>query len=229
MELKLWLPILMVFGMAESLGTSKDWSIKVPSKIPVLQGSCVVIPCTYVYPRIDSMSKTWKGYWKRRGTVVASNFPNLKLTREFKHRSRIRGTLQSGNCTWQLNRVRTTDTGPFHFKIEIPQHKSHSFSKNKVTLNVFRVPEPPIMSVAIQRKVTATCKVTHVCPSSPPKFSWSHYGKIKTKSKKLNKWLWSTTSTLTFIPHKHDYNKPLNCSVLFKGNKTTKGSVLLIK
>ncbi|XP_027869363.1 myeloid cell surface antigen CD33-like [Xiphophorus couchianus] len=229
MDLKLWLSILMVCGMAESLGSGKDWLIDVPSRVSVLQNSCVVIPCSYVYPKVRKMLKTWRGYWKRRGTVVASNFPNAKLTDEFHHRSRIRGTLQSGNCTWQLNRVRETDTGPFYFKIEIPQHKTFTFSQNTVTLDVFRVPDPPTMSVAVQDEVTATCKVTHVCPSSPPKFSWSHSGTRKTKSKKENKWLWSTTSTLTFTPQEADFNMPLNCTVLFKGNKSTKGSVLLIK
>ncbi|PWA33648.1 hypothetical protein CCH79_00007569, partial [Gambusia affinis] len=223
-----WL-LCFIAGMAESLGPSKEWKINVPSKISVLQNSCVVIPCSFVYPKTRKILPTWKGYWKRGGTVVASNFPNLKPTHEFNHRSRITGTLQSGNCTWQLNRVRETDTGPFYFKIEIPEHKSFTFSKNTVTLNVFRVPEPPIMSVAVQDQVTATCKVTHVCPASPPKFVWSHTGKLKTKSKKQNKGLWSTTSTLTFTPQETDFNKPINCTVLFKVNKSTKGSVLLIK
>uniref|UniRef100_A0A087XMT3 Immunoglobulin domain-containing protein n=1 Tax=Poecilia formosa TaxID=48698 RepID=A0A087XMT3_POEFO len=227
MDLKLWLSILMVCGMAESIGSGKNWRISVPSKISVLQGSCVVIPCKYFYPKTRKIFKTWWGYWKRGNTVVASNVHNLKLTREFHHRTRITGTLQSGNCTWQLNRVRKTDTGPFYFKIEIPQHQSFTFSKSTVTLNVFRVPEPPIMSVAVLKKVTATCKVTHACPSSPPKIFWSHGGILKTKSKKMNKWLWSTKSTLTFTPQEADFNKPLECTVRFHGKKTAHGSVLL--
>ncbi|XP_008430604.1 sialic acid-binding Ig-like lectin 14 [Poecilia reticulata] len=229
MDLKLWFSILMVCGMAESIGSDKDWHISVPSKIPVLQGSCVVIPCEYVYPKTSKIFKTWLGYWKRGNTVVASNFHNFKLTREFHHRTRIKGALESGNCTWQLNHVRKTDTGPFYFKIEIPQYKSFTFSNNKVTLDIYRVPEPPIMSVAVLNKVTATCKVAHVCPSSPPKLFWSHSGMIKTKSKKENKWLWTTKSTITFTPQEADFNKPLNCTVRFHGRKTTKGSVLLTK
>ncbi|XP_054903880.1 sialic acid-binding Ig-like lectin 16 [Poeciliopsis prolifica] len=230
MELKLWLPILIVFGMAESLGTSKDWSIKVPSKIPVLQGSCVDIPCRYKYPKTKKILNRWRGFWKRGNTLVASSFPSLKLTDEFHKRTRMSGYLQSGNCSWQLFGVRTTDTGPFHFRIELPQHKSNSFLKNMVTLNVFRVPAPPVMTVAVQDKVTATCTVTHVCPSSPPKFSWNHYGKRETKSKKpANKWLWKTTSTLTFTPEESDFNKPIICTVTFFGRKTTKGSVIPVK
>ncbi|XP_023187275.1 myeloid cell surface antigen CD33-like [Xiphophorus maculatus] len=229
MDLKLWLSILMVCAMAESHILHKDWLIDVPSRIPVLQSSCVVIPCVYLYPETKKILNRWRGFWKRGDTIVASNFLNLRLGNEFHMRSRITGTLQSGNCTWQLYGVRETDTGPFYFRIEIPQHKSFTFSKNKVTLNVFRVPKPPTMSVAVQDQVTATCKVTHVCPSSPPKFSWSHSGIRKTRSKKENKWLWSTTSTLTFTPQEADFNMPLKCTVTFPGKKTTVGSVLLIK
>ncbi|XP_008430605.1 myelin-associated glycoprotein-like isoform X1 [Poecilia reticulata] len=229
MYLKLWLSILMVCGMAESIGSGKDWHISVPSKIPVLQGSCVVIPCKYVYPKKAKTLMTWRGYWKRGNTVVATNFPNVKLTDEFNHRSRIKGFLESGNCTWQLNHVRKTDTGPFYFKIEIPQYKSFTFSNNKVTLDIYRVPEPPIMSVAVLNELTATCKVTHACPSSPPKLFWSHTGMIETKSKKKNELLWTTMSTITFTPQEADFNKPLNCTVRFHGRKTTHSSVLLIK
>ncbi|XP_023187272.1 myeloid cell surface antigen CD33-like isoform X1 [Xiphophorus maculatus] len=224
-----FLLLCFIAAMAESHILHKDWLIDVPSRIPVLQSSCVVIPCVYLYPKSRKILNRWRGFWKRGDTIVASNFLNLRLGNEFHHRSRITGTLQSGNCTWQLYGVRETDTGPFYFRIEIPQHKSFTFSKNKVTLDVFRVPKPPTMSVAVQDQVTATCKVTHVCPSSPPKFSWSHSGIRKTRSKKENKWLWSTTSTLTFTPQEADFNMPLNCTVTFPGKKTTVGSVLLIK
>ncbi|XP_043973440.1 sialic acid-binding Ig-like lectin 14 [Gambusia affinis] len=227
MDLKLWLSILMVCGMAESLIWGKDWLINVPSRIPVLHSSCVVVPCVYMYPKTNKVLNRWRGFWKRGDTIVASNFLNLRLTDEFHKRSRITGTLQTGNCTWQLYGIRETDTGPFYLRIEIPQHKSYSFVQNKVTLNIFRVPKPPVMSIEISNTVTATCKVTHVCPVSPPTFSWSHNGRRKTQSKKLNYWLWSTTSTLTFTPQETDYNMPLNCTVRFPGGKTTEGSVVL--
>ncbi|XP_014835041.1 sialic acid-binding Ig-like lectin 14 [Poecilia latipinna] len=229
MDLKLWLSILMVCEMAESIGSGKSWLISVPSKIPVLESSCVVIPCEYDYPTKGNLWKKWRGYWTRGDETVASNNPKFKLKQEFKGRSRITGTIESNDCTWQLDDVRETDTGPFHLTIEIPRHSKFIFSKDPVTLDVFRVPEPPVMTVSVNNHASATCTVTHACPSSPPKFSWSHPGKTKTSSKKLKEGLWSTKSTLTFTPEEADFNKPLKCTVNFNDKKTTEGSVLLVK
>uniref|UniRef100_A0A3B5LBU1 Ig-like domain-containing protein n=1 Tax=Xiphophorus couchianus TaxID=32473 RepID=A0A3B5LBU1_9TELE len=215
-------PWVMLWDLSRISGSGKDWLIDVPSRVSVLQNSCVVIPCSYVYPKVRKMLKTWRGYWKRRGTVVASNFPNAKLTDEFHHRSRIRGTLQSGNCTWQLNRVRETDTGPFYFKIEIPQHKTFTFSQNTVTLDVFREYIRGLFtnSKPFTLRLTATCKVTHVCPSSPPKFSWSHSGTRKTNLQK-------TVSTLTFTASAKDNGKSLTCYATFPGGQTQEKSMTI--
>ncbi|XP_016530563.1 sialic acid-binding Ig-like lectin 14 isoform X1 [Poecilia formosa] len=229
MDLKLWLSILMVCGMAESQILGKDWLINVPSSISILEGSCVVIPCVYSCPKKRKTFNRFRAFWYRGHTIVASNFPELRLTREFHHRTRMAGSIESGNCTWQLYFVRKTDTGPFYFRIEIPQHKSFTFSNNKVTLDVFQVPEPPVMTIEVRNKVTATCKVTHACPTSPPHISWSRAGTWTTMSKQENKWLWSTTSTMTFTPRVADFNKRLECTVTFHGRKTTKGSVLVFK
>ncbi|XP_017164861.1 sialic acid-binding Ig-like lectin 14 isoform X3 [Poecilia reticulata] len=228
MDLKLWFSILMVCGMAESLILAKDWHINVPSRIPVLQNSCVVIPCVYSYPKTKKILNRFRAFWYKRHTLVASNFEDLTLRPEYLHRTRMGGSIQSGNCTWELYGVRKTDTGPFYFKIEIPQHKSFTFSNNKVTLDIYRVPKPPVMTLEVSNKVTATCKVTHVCPSSPPYISWSRAGTWSTISKQENTWLWSTTSTMTFTPREADFNKRLECTVRFQGRKTAKGSVLVL-
>uniref|UniRef100_A0A096LRH6 Ig-like domain-containing protein n=1 Tax=Poecilia formosa TaxID=48698 RepID=A0A096LRH6_POEFO len=234
MDLKLWLSILMVCEMAESIGSGKSWLISVPSKIPVLESSCVVIPCEYDYPTKGNLWKKWRGYWTRGDETVASNNPKFKLKQEFKGRSRITGTIESNDCTWQLDDVRETDTGPFHLTIEIPRHSKFIFSKDPVTLDVFReyirdLFNNPKPFTLINNHASATCTVTHACPSSPPKFSWSHPGKTKTSSKKLKEGLWSTKSTLTFTPEEADFNKPLKCTVNFNDKKTAEGSVLLVK
>ncbi|MEQ2248044.1 hypothetical protein ILYODFUR_015257 [Ilyodon furcidens] len=151
----------------------------------------------------------------------------------------------------QLSSNRTTDVGPFYFKIEIPQHKSFTFSQNTMTIDVLReyirdcfnnckpfknmfiyqgffvkqltyigTPEPPTMSVEVLGKVVASCTVFHSCPTSPPRFYWSHSGIKKTRSKRLNKWMWTTVSILTFVLLSSDFDQPLNCTVMYRGKKT---------
>uniref|UniRef100_A0A3P9N817 Ig-like domain-containing protein n=1 Tax=Poecilia reticulata TaxID=8081 RepID=A0A3P9N817_POERE len=215
--------LCFIAEMAESIGSGENWLISVPSRISVLESSCVVIPCEYDYPMKGNLWKKWRGYWTRNDETVASNDPKFKLTQEFNGRSRITGTIESNICTWQLDDVRETDTGP---KTCLNNCLTSHFVK---IVDCTGVPEPPVMTVSVSNHVSATCKVIHACPSSPPKFSWSHPGMTKTSSKNLKKGLWSTMSTLTFTPEEADFNKPLNCKVNFNDKKTTEGSMLLVK
>lgn len=88
-------------------------------------------------------------------------------------------------------------------------------------------PQPPVLSVVMNKKVTASCSVSHSCPVIPPRFSWSHPGNILRRSKKLNTWKWETVSTLTFSPQFYDFNKPLNCTVHYRGGKKVTSSTII--
>lgn len=89
------------------------------------------------------------------------------------------------------------------------------------------VPQPPSLSVIANGKVTASCSVFHSCPSYPPQFSWSRSGFITRRSKKLNEWKWETVSTLTFVALASDCNRPLNCTVQYRGGKQATSSTIL--
>ncbi|XP_012712028.2 myeloid cell surface antigen CD33 [Fundulus heteroclitus] len=229
MELKLWLSFLMVCGIPEVQSASNQWLIKVPSNIPALQGSCVVIPCVYTYPKTKKILNRWVGFWKRGEMIVSTNLPKIKLTQEFRKRTKLMGNLRSGNCTMRISSVRTTDVGPFYLRIEIPQHKSFTFSTNTVTIDVSKTPEPPTMSLDVLDKVKATCTVSHTCPTSPPRFYWSRSGKQKMRSKRLNDFMWTTESTLMFVPLPSDFNQPLNCTVVYSGKKSAQSSMILFR
>uniref|UniRef100_A0A3Q2PYN5 CD80-like immunoglobulin C2-set domain-containing protein n=1 Tax=Fundulus heteroclitus TaxID=8078 RepID=A0A3Q2PYN5_FUNHE len=215
---------------------SNQWLIKVPSNIPALQGSCVVIPCVYTYPKTKKILNRWVGFWKRGEMIVSTNLPKIKLTQEFRKRTKLMGNLRSGNCTMRISSVRTTDVGPFYLRIEIPQHKMHTERNFVFTHNVSLIkchstetPEPPTMSLDVLDKVKATCTVSHTCPTSPPRFYWSRSGKQKMRSKRLNDFLWTTESTLMFVPLPSDFNQPLNCTVVYSGKKSAQSSMILFR
>ncbi|CAI5662717.1 myelin-associated glycoprotein [Oreochromis niloticus] len=230
MKLKLCLSFLMFFVIHDVQSAKSQWMALVPSTIPAVQGSCVVIPCTYNYPRPSSKKiiNSWLGFWKKGNKVLATSIQKWKLPVEYKKRTQFLAKLRTRNCTMLLDSVRSTDVGPFYFRIEMPQYKSFSYTQNSVSIDVIRNPPPPTLSVEVNDQVYATCSVFHSCPSIPPQFSWSHTGVIKSQSKKVNAWNWQTVSTLTFPPLATDFNKPLNCTVRHRGGKEAQSSIILL-
>ncbi|CAK6960437.1 sialic acid-binding Ig-like lectin 14 [Scomber scombrus] len=229
MELKLWLSFLLLHVIHDVQSSPGLWTADIPKTIPALQGSCVVIPCTYNYPKPASkILNRWRGFWRKGNKIISTNLPKWKLNSEYKKRTQFLGNVQRRNCTMLLDGIRKTDAGPFYFRIEMPQYKSFSYTKHTVSIEVVRDPPPPSLSVKVDDdKVTASCSVSHSCPSIPPVFSWSRSGIVTRRSKRLNKWKWEAVSTLTFQTRLSDFNKHLNCTVLFRGGKQTKNSTIL--
>ncbi|XP_070690777.1 myelin-associated glycoprotein-like [Pempheris klunzingeri] len=229
MDLKLWLSFLLLHVIHDVQSSNAQWTANVPKSIPAVHGSCVVIPCMHTYPKPVSKGtlNRWRGFWKKGKQIISTNLRKLKVSKEYKKRTLFLGDLQRRNCTFLLDGVRKADVGPFYFRIEMPQYKSFSYTNNAVSIDVIRNPQPPSLSVKVNGKVTASCSVSHSCPSFPPQISWSRSGVTTRRSKRLNEWKWETVSTLTFNPLASDCNKPLNCTVQYRGGKQVKSSTIL--
>uniref|UniRef100_A0A8C2Z9Q9 Ig-like domain-containing protein n=1 Tax=Cyclopterus lumpus TaxID=8103 RepID=A0A8C2Z9Q9_CYCLU len=187
-----------VCALLEPLSSSSgQWLANVPARIPVVQGSCVVIPCSFNYPRPTSKQilNRWKGFWKDGKKFVSTTIPKWKLAEEYRRRTTFLGDLAARNCSMLLDGVRNTDVGPFYFRIEMPHYTSNT------------------------QRLTAYCSVTHPCPTNAPEFSWSQSGTASRRSKKLNTWQWKTISTLTFRLRPTTSNQTLNCTVRYRGGK----------
>ncbi|XP_059194495.1 myelin-associated glycoprotein-like [Centropristis striata] len=229
MQLKLWFSFLLFHGIHGVHSSRGQWTANVPAKIQVLQGSCVVIPCTFTYrkPLSKAVINRRIGFWKNGRKVVSTTVPKWKLPVEYKKRTQFLGKLQAHNCTMLLDSVRKTDVGPFYFRIEMPQYKSYSYTKKAVSIDVISSPQPPSLTVEVNDQIKASCAVSHACPTIPPEISWNHAGAVKLRSKRLNTWKWETVSTLTFDPRPSDFNKPLNCTVRYRGGKQAMNSTVL--
>uniref|UniRef100_A0A665SZE6 Immunoglobulin domain-containing protein n=1 Tax=Echeneis naucrates TaxID=173247 RepID=A0A665SZE6_ECHNA len=238
--------LLGLIGLLSIVGSSKgqDWNIFIPRQINATLGSTVIVKCHFTYP-VKYLENDVQVYWKTegakidttdkdknpfvyhpnetymleeyRGRIVSTNLPKWKMTDEYKKRTQLLGDLKTRNCSMLLDAVRMTDVGPFYFRIEMPQYRSFSYTKKTVTLNVTSHPQSPSLSVRLTDKVTASCSVSHSCPSFPPKFTWSRSGVITHRSKRLNDWKWETVSALTFKPLPADFRMPLNCTVQYRG------------
>lgn len=76
----------------------------VPSTIPAVQGSCVVIPCTYNYPRpcFKKIINSWLGFWKKGNKVVATSIQKWKLLWSTKNKLNFWENWKHGiaRCYW---------------------------------------------------------------------------------------------------------------------------------
>uniref|UniRef100_A0A3Q3F3Z9 Ig-like domain-containing protein n=1 Tax=Labrus bergylta TaxID=56723 RepID=A0A3Q3F3Z9_9LABR len=207
-----------------------NWTVSVQDVIEAVRGSSVTINCTFSCPPVkcDASKENlnrWIGFWKKKATIISTNLPKWKLPTKYRKRTLFLGNLQTHNCTMMLDGVRRTDTGPFYFRIELPQYgRSYSYTKNDVTIDVMSNPPVPSLSVQVRDKITASCSVSHSCPSYPPQFIWSHPGIVTLRSKKLNMWEWETVSTVTLKPLPIDFNKNLTCTVKYRGGKQARNS-----
>uniref|UniRef100_A0A672K661 Si:dkey-238d18.5 n=1 Tax=Sinocyclocheilus grahami TaxID=75366 RepID=A0A672K661_SINGR len=201
-----------------------------------LSGSCVLIPCTFSYPANEKTYTEFTGIWYKgneKSTVYHTD--TSKIIDSFKGRTLI-GDLRKNDCSLKISSLSSSDAGPFMFRIEIKDLNKYTYKKKEeiVSITVKETPENPTVSVEEEvtsgKPVTATCAVSHSCPSDLPRVSWSHDGSHSSPSQPQNHGQWKLTSySLTFTPSREDHNKRLSCSAEFKGKTVTGYKTLKVK
>ncbi|KAM3873389.1 myelin-associated glycoprotein-like [Diretmus argenteus] len=208
-----------------------SWTAVVPSSVTGLLGSCVVIPCSYNYPEPKHKATDFTGIWTENTNHIIYHPDGSKVMQQYQSRTELLGDLKKKFCSVEINPLRATDTGPFHFRIEIEGYDKFSYSENTVSITVINSPEPFSIElkeeVKVGENVSASCSASHSCPSHPPVFTWSHSGKLHTQSKELDNGQWKTTSSLTFHPTVTDHNKLIECTGTYKGGQKKKSSKVL--
>ncbi|XP_067458013.1 myelin-associated glycoprotein-like isoform X1 [Thunnus thynnus] len=208
-----------------------SWTLQVPSPIKGLPGSCVVIPCSYNYPDPRKTVTQFTGIWQEDTNKFIYHPVASEITQQYQGRTELVGDVRQKNCSLKIDPLQQSDRGPFHFRIEIGNYESFSYLQNKVSITMITEPNPINFSVKEEVeegvKVSASCSVSHSCPASPPVFTWSHSGQEHFQPQQLENGQWEATSTLTFQPTRTDNNKPLQCTVTYKGGQHQKTSKVL--
>uniref|UniRef100_A0A3B3RR53 Myelin-associated glycoprotein-like n=1 Tax=Paramormyrops kingsleyae TaxID=1676925 RepID=A0A3B3RR53_9TELE len=166
-------------------GLCSTWSVQMPQSIQALNGSCVLIPCTFQIPSAKNQHLINPAgiWWTKRGSSDKKQLENRDII----------GKLSEKNCTTVLNRISKTWTGDYSFRIEGNNHIKNNF-KEKVKINVEDSPPSPQVTInkdmvregdsATLREgdsvtlregdsVTLTCSAPAPCPSLPPTLSWT--------------------------------------------------------
>ncbi|XP_075459359.1 B-cell receptor CD22-like [Ascaphus truei] len=198
----------------------QEWSSSVPHSIRALEGSCVVIPCTFTYPGPPrEFSITWFLYRTiSYPEVYNSKYPTEVLHRYYK-RTQLVGDLGKQNCSIKIINVRNNDADIYYPWID-PDKNNFRFYDHPVQLQVSDFPEelllksPGVMTEG--RSVTISCSAQHTCPSSPPTLQWDRFGSIaRAFHKELTGGRWSVVSELTYIPFSEDHGSSLWCTAFY--------------
>ncbi|XP_050984748.1 uncharacterized protein si:dkey-238d18.5 [Labeo rohita] len=236
-EMFFWSYLLSLFlWLRVSPGSADDWRANVPESVVGLSGSCVEIPCKFSYPAKKTYTEFTGIWYKGNGESTVYHTDTSKITDTFKGRTSLIGDLRKNDCSLKISSLNRNDAGQYMFRIEIKDLDKYTYKKTEeiVSITVKETPENPSISVEEEvtsvKPVTATCIVSHSCPSDPPRVTWNHDGTRSNLPQPQNHGQWKQTSyTLIFTPSREDHNKILSCSALFKGKTVTGSKTLKVK
>uniref|UniRef100_A0A8C7CEF7 Ig-like domain-containing protein n=1 Tax=Oncorhynchus kisutch TaxID=8019 RepID=A0A8C7CEF7_ONCKI len=208
---KLFPTAISVMGVDAS-----SWTADVPKSVSGLRGSCIVIPCSFNYPEPEKKPSKFTGIWLK-GTHDTIFHPDISnIIKDYRGRTELVGDLRQKNCSLRIDPLHDSDKGSFTFRIEMEDHNNYSFYFLSVS-----------EEVKLREVVSASCSVSHSCPSDSPLLTWNHSGTRSVQSQQLTNGQWEVTSSLTFNPTISDNNQPLVCTAAFRGGKTVNRSKTL--
>ncbi|XP_056142153.1 sialic acid-binding Ig-like lectin 14 [Lampris incognitus] len=224
--------ILSIYpGVIEVYASS--WTAQVPASVTGLQGSCVVIPCSFSYPEPTTKITEFIGIWMEQSeqTKIVYHPNDDQVMQEYRKRTELTGDLTKKNCSLKIDSLKLNDRKELYFRIEIKDYDGYSYKESKVSLSVISAPEPISFHVKEEaiagETVSASCSLSYSCPSDPPAFSWSHSGEVTVTSEELSNGMWKLTSQLTFKATIADHDQLLGCNAKYRGGQETSNSTVL--
>uniref|UniRef100_A0A8C7RN91 Ig-like domain-containing protein n=1 Tax=Oncorhynchus mykiss TaxID=8022 RepID=A0A8C7RN91_ONCMY len=218
---------------------TSSWTAEVPGSVSGLQGSCIVIPCSFNYPEPKIKPSEFTGIWFKDTSEVIYHPDSSNVITDYRGRTKLVGNLRQKNCSLRIDPLHSSDKGPFTFRIEIKDYNKASYKDDRVFITVsgkfsrenrqLQYPIYPKVNILaiVGEEVSASCSVSHSCPSDPPLITWSHSGTPSIQSQQQTKGQWEETSTLTFRSSNADNNQPLVCTAAYRGGKTVSSSKTL--
>ncbi|XP_078511561.1 B-cell receptor CD22-like isoform X2 [Lissotriton helveticus] len=209
LQVLLWQPVLM------------QWFF-VPPEITALEGSCVVIPCTFTGSIVSldrPLAFTWILWRSGRFHVVHNNKDLTNVLPEYKGRALLVGDLEGYNCTLQINSVTKKDVFRYYYP------RIEGTYNNYVSIQVSDTPGQPTVvypqTMTEGVPETITCSVEHTCPAHPPSLAWDKIkGNVSVYHKDLSNGIWRTVLALKYTPAAEHHEEDFVCSATYPSGKS---------
>lgn len=115
---------------------ASSWTIKVPSSVEGLPGSCVVIPCSFNYPDPGKTITKFTGMWNEATNHLIYHPVESNMMQQYRNRTELLGDVRQKSCSLKIDPLQQSDRGPFHFRIEMEDYEKFSYKENTVSITM---------------------------------------------------------------------------------------------
>lgn len=115
---------------------ASPWMAEVPSSVAGLIGSCVVIPCSFNYPEPENKVTKFTGIWTEQTGHIIYHPVQSKVMQQYRNRTELLGDLSKKDCSLKIDPILSSDTGTFHFRIEMEGYEKYSYKQSEVSISL---------------------------------------------------------------------------------------------
>ncbi|XP_060744036.1 uncharacterized protein LOC132857929 [Tachysurus vachellii] len=226
--------VSITLRVKRSMG-SLDWSFTMPSTITGIRGSCVVIPCNYIFKNSQRSGTDVRWYkFSTSGYPLVYDKSSIKIDDKFKGRTSLNDASNDKSCSLKIQplELQHNQERLFPWMDQTPTESYHRRNFKDVTIalevtDFVAKPEAEILGTAkVGEPLTLSCSVLHTCPERPPtlNLSISH----ETSSLIHKPWhngIWKITRGITWTVEENDNS--VACTVTYIGGQTSKTEISL--
>ncbi|XP_055006898.1 B-cell receptor CD22-like [Boleophthalmus pectinirostris] len=167
--------LLLCLG-ADCCDPKNALSIKTPSPMEALSGSCLWIPCTYkpASPYDINTANPVTGIWSKHEWMTKIAFSKSGDPSMF-YPMNIIGNLKNKNCTTMFYNLSKSHEDDFYFRLENSGFTATAIC-DILQITVRDSPWSPTVKVSGKQTetevVTITCSAVTPCPHAPPQLTW---------------------------------------------------------
>ncbi|XP_054638005.1 myelin-associated glycoprotein isoform X1 [Dunckerocampus dactyliophorus] len=218
--LTLLLPLLLVIH-----DVSSQWTVWLPRDISAMTNTCVVIPCTFMYPSGVRPYRGVHGVWyfgqpypQLFPPVVAKSRTDV-VHESYKDRTKLLGDLQQRNCTLLINSVGPEHSGRYYFRADLGGANVYTFP-DYAELKVLEQPNIDVPEeIVSDETLELTCYAPDNCPDMTPEIQWMYTDYLPDPEFSSESVEESNTAvvsnTLTFTPRPVHNGQLLGCRVYY--------------
>lgn len=227
---------LLLLASAVPLGLAGSWGVSSPGSVAGVQGSCLLIPCIFTFPKDVQIPFGITAIWYydisgSKKVVIHSEKPDL-VDNKYRGRAQLLGQVLRGTCNLLLQDLRPEDSGTYNFRFEISEGNRWSDTKGTMVTVTAQPTVPTIASPATLlegTQVDFNCSTPYACLKDPVKLQWQGQDPARSAISdfhNLDPEGVSHTETLRMALSWQDHDRVLSCQ-LSLGKHKAQGEIHL--